>query len=279
MDQRRAGRQGGAEQVGGDLVVGAAEDGAVGRAADAGGQRLHVGVDEAFQFGVRRAVLDQPSQRRAGFGEHGDILAALVDLDLVDAAGGGGGGGENAEDIDPLDLVAATLGLVLPGHAGGRLDGGDDDAQDVDRAAQLAAVAGQPGLLQPAQGHRGGGVAGQDHQVAAVVEQAHAAGPGQLDDLLAGAAAIGGVGLVGQVGEVGARQPPHQRLVHGQSADAGVENANGHGLGLLGASHAVHAGYCRWPKVAALGAARVGSMARAARSSASLRSMNGCRRA
>ena len=48
-----------------------------------------------------------------------------------------------------------------------------------------APIARQPGLLQAAQRDGGGGVAGQDDQVAALVEQPLAAGAGQVDDLLA----------------------------------------------------------------------------------------------
>ncbi len=105
---------------------------------------------------------------------------------------------------------------MLPGQAGGRLDGRHDDAEHVHRPAQSLAISGKPGLLQPAQGDGGRRVAGQDHQAAAPLEQGFAAGPGQIDDLLTGPAAIGDVGLVAEEDEIGSRKPVHQRPVNGQ---------------------------------------------------------------
>src|SRR3989344_6131453 len=61
------------------------------------------------------------------------------------------------------------------------------------------------------------------------LEQPLAAGPGQVDDLLAVAAAVGGVGLVGQIDEVPLRKAAGQFAVDRQPAHAGVENANRHG--------------------------------------------------
>jgi hypothetical protein len=125
-------------------------------------------------------------------------------------------------------LLAAPVGLVLPGQAGGRLDGRNDDAQHVQLTPGLAPIARQPGLLQAAQGDGRGGVAGQDDQAGARLEQANAAGLRQIDDLLAGPAAIGRVGLVGEIDEVGLREPLDERTMDGQAAHAGIEDANGH---------------------------------------------------
>ena len=65
----------------------------------------------------------------------------------------------------------------------------------------------------------GGGVAGQDHQVAAQVEQGLATRAGQGDDLLARPPAIGHVQLVAEEDEVGVGQPVHQGVVNGKAAD------------------------------------------------------------
>ena len=127
----------------------------------------------------------------AGLGEHRDRVAALGDLDLVDAAAGGGGGGEDAEDVELLDLVVALLQLLVPGPPVAASMVGTIRPRMFTGRPSCAAIVGQPGLLQPPQRHRRGGVAGQDHEVAALVEQPLAAGAGQLDDLLAGAPAIG----------------------------------------------------------------------------------------
>ena len=133
-----------------------------------------VALNDGAQLFRRRAGFDLPGQGRTGFREHRHVLPALVDLDLIAAAGGGRRGGEDAEDIDVLDLVGQTVDLLLPGHARGRLDGRDDQAKDIDRPAQRLAIGRQPSLLQAAQGNGRGGVAGQDDQVAALVEQADA---------------------------------------------------------------------------------------------------------
>ena len=182
------------------------------------------------QFFDRRAQFDQAGQAGAGFAEDGDVLAPFVDLDLEHAADGGGGGAEDAGDVHRLNLFAllGAFGLETPGQARRGLDGGHDDAQHVHRSAQPFAQAGDPGLLQAAQGDGAGGVAGQDHDRGAGLEQPLAPGLGQIDDLLAAAPAVGGVGLVRQIDEVALREPPRQFTMDGQAAHAGVENANSH---------------------------------------------------
>jgi opacity protein-like surface antigen len=115
---------------------------------------------------------------------------------------------------------------VLPGQAGSRLDGRHDDAQDIDRPTDLLAIAGQPGLLQATKRDGRGGVAGQDHDAGPAIEQALAAGPGEIDDLLAGPHAVGRMSLVGQVGEVRLRQTLHEGAVDREPAHAGVEDAD-----------------------------------------------------
>ena len=46
--------------------------------------------------------------------------------------------------LSAAHLVVARLQLLVPGSAGGRLDGGDDQAQHIDRSSQLPAMAGEP---------------------------------------------------------------------------------------------------------------------------------------
>ena len=209
-------------------------------APDPGLQRLDVADDHGGQFVARCAGLDHPRQLRAGLGEHRHILAALVDLDLIDPRPGGGGGREDPEDLQLFGLLLSPLGLVLPGQAGGRLDGRDHDAEDIDRPPQVAPISRQPALLQAAQRHAGGGVTGQHHDVAALGEQPFTAGPGQIDDLLAAPPAIGRTRLVGQVDEVGAREPLHEPVMHGEPAHPGVEHADGHGGGVSGRRRGCH---------------------------------------
>ena len=132
---------------------------------------------------------------------------------------------------------------MLPGQARGRLDGWDNDPQHVQGAARLATVSRQPGLLQPAQGDGRSRVAGQNDKAGTFIEQPDAASPGEIDDLLARAAAVGRIGLIGEIDEVGGGKPLDERAVHGQAADTRIEDANGHELALalrpLGV-HAVH---------------------------------------
>ena len=68
-----------------------------------------------------------------------------------------------------------------------------------------------------------------------------AAGPRQIDDLLAWPAAIGGVGLVGQIDEVRLGQTLHEGAVDREAAHAGVEDAYGHALALARHGVSVHA--------------------------------------
>ncbi len=130
---------------------------------------------------------------------------------------------------------------MLPGQAGGGLDGGHDDPQHVHRPAQRLAIAGKPGLLQPAKRDGRRGVAGQDHQIAACAEQGLAAGLGEPDDLFARPPAIGDVGLVAQEHEVGRGEPVHQGAVDGQPAHAGIEHADHHDRRLARPRPGVHA--------------------------------------
>ena len=209
--------------------MGAAQDRPVRHATDPAGQRRHVTGNLRRQRLPRGPGLDHPRQVGAGLGEHGHVLAALVDLDLVDPAGGGAGGGEHPHHVQLLHLLPPAVRLVLPGQAGSRLDGGHDDAEDVQGPPQVTAQARQPGLLQAAQGNGGRGVAGQDHQARPLREQAGAGGAGQVHHLLPRSSAIGGVGLVAVIDEVGGGQALHQRPVHAQAADAGIEDTEAHG--------------------------------------------------
>jgi hypothetical protein len=95
--------------------------------------------------------------------------------------------------------------------------------------------------LQTTQGDGRGGVAGQDHQAGAGLEQALAAGPRQVHNLLPWPAAIGGVGLIGQIDEVRLGQTLHEGAVDREAAHAGVEDADGHVPALARRRLGVHA--------------------------------------
>ena len=208
---------------------------------DTAAQGVDMARDLRRQNRLFGTLLDHPRQVRTGLGEDGEVLLALVDLDLENSTAGRAGGGKDAENIDLGHLFAAAVGLVLPGQAGGRLDGRDNNPQHVQGPARLAAISRQPGLLQPTQGNGRSGIAGQHDKAGTFIEQPDAAGPGEINNLLARTAAIGRIGLIGEIDEVGGRKPLDQRAVHGQAADTGIEDANGHELALALRPPGVHA--------------------------------------
>ena len=175
------------------------------------------------------AGFDQASKVRAGLYKYRNVLTPFVDFDFVDPGPGCRRGGKHRQYVQLLDLVAAALGLMFPGHAGGRFYCRHDDAQDIDLASQIPSVARQPGLLQTAKCDSRGCIAGQNHKVAARREQTLAPGPGQVDNGLAVLAAVGRVGLVSEIDEIGLRKPVHKLSMDGQAANSGIKNAYRHG--------------------------------------------------
>ena len=81
--------------------------------ADTAAQGVDVVVDDHLQLLGRGAQFDQAGQAGAGLGEDGQVVAALVDLDFVDAAQRRGGGAEDAGDGDGFDLLALLRALGL----------------------------------------------------------------------------------------------------------------------------------------------------------------------
>jgi hypothetical protein len=76
--------------------VGAAQDGRIGMTSDAAAQGVDVLVDDHLELFGRSAQFDQAGETRAGLGEDRQVLAALVDLDLIDPADRGRRGRERA---------------------------------------------------------------------------------------------------------------------------------------------------------------------------------------
>ena len=89
-------------------------------------------------------------------------------------------------------------------------------------------MVGQPGLLQPAQRDGRGGVASEDGQIAALVEQLLAAGASQFDNLFARATAVGRVGLVGEIDEIGGGQAADEGVMDAQTPDPRIKDAYSH---------------------------------------------------
>ena len=231
MDQGRALGQELGEQRRHDLIVGAAQDRLVRMPPDPPPQRIDVIADHDPQFLDRRPQFDQPGQPRTGLRERRQVLAPLLDLDLIDLAHRRRGRAEDPQDLQLLDLAVRRRPLI-PAAPRRRLDSRHDDAQHVQPAPGLLAVFRQPHLLQPPQRDRRGRVAGQDHDIRPRLEQPHAPGLRQLDDLLARQPAVRRIGLVGQIDDVRLGEPVHQPAMHGQPAHPGIENANRHGAGL-----------------------------------------------
>jgi hypothetical protein len=77
-------------------------------------------------------------QVRAGLGEHRhDPVCACRSRSRRPGSVSVAGVENTRQHVQLLDLVAAAFGLVFPRQAGGGLDGGDDDAQHIDRATQV----------------------------------------------------------------------------------------------------------------------------------------------
>ena len=86
------------------------------------------------------------------------------------------------------------------------------------------------GLLDVFEGEGGGGVAGDDEEVCALLVEELCAGDGVAGDGLAGLGAVGETGGVAEVDVVGAGDERQQRAEDGEAAEAGVEDADGGGL-------------------------------------------------
>ena len=106
------------------------------------------------------------------------------------------------------------------------------------------------GTLDVFEGEGGGGVAGDDEEICALLVEELCAGDGVAGDGLAGLGAVGEAGGVAEVDVVGAGDERQQRAKYSEAAEAGVEDADdggpcrgvylgfclGHGYGVAGAS-------------------------------------------
>ena len=104
------------------------------------------------------------------------------------------------------------------------LSGGPDDAQDAPRGV---VPGGQIALLDGAEGLGRGGVAGQDDEGAAFGEEVHDGFAGEAVDGVVGACAVGGAGVVAEVDVVVVGLGFADLVEDGESAEAGVEDADG----------------------------------------------------
>ena len=110
----------------------------------------------------------------------------------------------------------ARRAVIAPFALGQRLDQRDENTQ-------YALVGGNPAFLHPAQRGGRGGVAGQDHKVAALVPQPRHGLGREVVDIVGVAHAIGRVGVVAEVDERHFRQTLRDRVQHRQPAKPRVE--------------------------------------------------------
>jgi hypothetical protein len=179
------------------------------------------GVDRGVQLVLGDAVLDHAGKAGAGLLHDQAPGRALAHLLEIGAALDRLRGGEQHHPAIAQHVVLVRV-LAVPRHAGQRLDHRHQHAEH----AVARVMARQPLLLDGAQRHRGGGVAGDHHQPAAGAHQEVDRLGGVVDDVAVAEVAIGRAGMVAQVEERLLRQRLDQRLEHGEAAGAGVEHAD-----------------------------------------------------
>ena len=118
------------------------------------------------------------------------------------------------EDAKGIDSVTPTLNRTLYRASSFLYDAPGEPGQN----AQHALALGHPALLHPPQGSSRGGVARQDHKIAALVEQRLNPGGRQVEDVISLPHAIGRVGVVAQIDDRQIRQPLGDGVQHGQPA-------------------------------------------------------------
>ena len=225
--QRHARGQGLGEGLGNQRIVGAAQDHRIRHCAlELRRKVAHRTHDCGLQIGRRGAGFDQADQTGAGLLHDPDLGCAPGDLARVGAARHRAPGREDP-DHRRLRARAGKLRLrgrrfQVPGHLGHRLDHGHENAEH----APLRIGAGQPVLLQAPQRHRGGGVAGEQHQPAAAVEQPGHAGAGEVIDFRVRALAVGRVAVIAEIEEDPFGQARDQRAQDREPAVARIEHAD-----------------------------------------------------
>ena len=131
--------------------------------------------------------------------------------------------GRRGKERDVLHRDLARRRVVAPLPLGQRLDQRHEDPQD-------ALALGQAALLHPAQRRRRGGVAGEDHQIAARVPEAVHRIDGQFIDVIRVAHAVGRVPVVAVVDQRHLGQPLCDRVENREPAKPGIKHTNRHSL-------------------------------------------------
>ena len=191
-------------------IVCAAEDDAVDERVTAE-QALYALADEVVRsWTVVFVVLYQRHPHGAGFSCHLNVGAELGNLQLVGMAAYGAWRGHDAH-------------MTRSGYVADDLDGGTYHAQH----ASLRVEKGQVPLLDATQRLGRCGVAGQDDEVAALLEQIPHSLERELIDEVEGACAVGSAGVVAKVEVIVLRHQPAYLAQDSQSAIARVEDTDG----------------------------------------------------
>jgi hypothetical protein len=167
--------------------------------------------EELAQHGLRFRRLGAPGldllhEPRARLADHADVLRPAGGGGREELALQGGGGGED-EHHAPARPLRGRLHRRLHAHDGKTGEGGP----------------------QRPQGRGGGRVATYDDALGAVLDQEADDAGGVADQRLRGLGAVGEVGLVGDVQRRLLRELGRDLTPDGESADAGVEDADGSG--------------------------------------------------
>ena len=224
-------------EVAAEAVEGVGEDvaqqGVVGAAEKEGGDGGELGEgfgevdadDLAGDGVVDPALFDQRDEEGAALfdgadaevGEGGGVGVGL------DGGGGGededlrGGGGREA-GVGRVELIDDPL--VAVDDVGGLLGAGLDDAEDGD---------GVGGGADVVEGEGGSGVAGDDEETGALLEEEAGARDGVAGDGVAGLGAVGEAGGVAEVEEGGGGELLAEGAEDGEAAEAGVKDADDEG--------------------------------------------------
>src|SRR5579871_6479669 len=129
-----------------------------------------------------QSALNRAGKVRTGLLHHGDVGPAFPDLNGVAVRFDGAASRENCYRAGSFCLWYGNAFLV-PADSGGCLDGGHNDPDHVPRDAIVASTDGTTLLLNPAQRHCGGRVAGDDGKSTTLREQTLESRAGKIEHL------------------------------------------------------------------------------------------------
>lgn len=208
-NQLDRGRQEPGDHRGKERVMRAAEDDRVDPGIE-GQEAVDVAADEEFRPGaVQLVVFDERHPERAGFGMDDQVREELHDLEGVGLGPDRSGGREQPDMPAPAERPDALRDRA-------------DDAED----PPAGMFGGKILLLDRSEGFGRGGVAGQDDQPAAPVEQPADRFPCEAMDGFERSRPVGRPGVVAQVDEIVLRKDGGDFPEDGQPAVSRIEDSD-----------------------------------------------------